>query len=127
MLRRVGEHTAPTGMQGGGSSPEALGTPPSSALCSAADAAVSDTHSEVGLQLDHRVRPLLPFGHHRPPVAKLSQAHERPLLCSHPSSSLAHPPLLPGSLGPAVTPPSPCPMTSWPLLRGAFLSSVSSG
>uniref|UniRef100_A0A8B9Y500 Ig-like domain-containing protein n=1 Tax=Bos mutus grunniens TaxID=30521 RepID=A0A8B9Y500_BOSMU len=54
MLRRVGEHTAPTGMQGGGSSPEALGTPPSSALCSAADAAMSDTHSEVGLQLDHR-------------------------------------------------------------------------
>lgn len=79
----------PTRVQGGGSSPEALRTLPSGAPCSAADAAVSDTHSEVGLQLDHRVRPLLPSGHHRPPVAKLSPAHA--LLCSHPSSSHAHP------------------------------------
>uniref|UniRef100_A0A8B9Y2A8 Ig-like domain-containing protein n=1 Tax=Bos mutus grunniens TaxID=30521 RepID=A0A8B9Y2A8_BOSMU len=107
--------------------PQSSSSPATDSQDQAIYAAMSDTHSEVGLQLDHRVRPLLPFGHHRPPVAKLSQAHERPLLCSHPSSSLAHPPLLPGSLGPAVTPPSPCPMTSWPLLRGAFLSSVSSG
>nr|DAA35208.1 TPA_inf: Ig-like receptor B6 [Bos taurus] len=34
--------------------PEDRGPQSSSALCSAADAAVSDTHSEVGLQLDHR-------------------------------------------------------------------------
>ena len=90
MLRRVGDYSAPPyRVQGRGSSPEALGTPPRGAPCSAADAAVSDAHSEVGLQLDHRVRSLLPFDHHRPPVAKLSPAHT--LLCSHPSSSRAHP------------------------------------
>ena len=107
MLRRVGDYTASPGMQGGGSSPEALRTPPSSALCSAADAAVSDAHSEVGLQLDHRVRPLLPSGHHRPPFAKLS---------SHPSCSRAHPTRpsrLPGSCC-DPTLPLPCDLMARP-------------
>ena len=115
MLRRVGDYSAPPyRVQGRGSSPEALGTPPRGASCSAADAAVSDAHSEVGLQLDHRVRSLLPFGHHRPPVAKLSPAHT--LLCSHPSSSHAHPTPpsgLPGSCcGPTL--PLPCDLTAPP-------------
>ena len=114
VFRRVGDHTAPPGRQGGGSSPEALRTLPSSAPCSAADAAVSDAHSEVGLQLDHQVRPLLLSGHHRPPVAKLSPAHT--LLCSHPSSShtLPTPPSqLPGSCCDPTLPlpwDGPCPL-----------------
>ncbi|XP_040109713.1 leukocyte immunoglobulin-like receptor subfamily B member 4 [Oryx dammah] len=77
-------------------------------------AAVSDAHSEVGLQLDHRVRPLLPSGHHTPPVAKLSPAHAS--LCSHPSSSRAHP--TPPSWPPGSccdpTVPLPCDLTAPP-------------
>uniref|UniRef100_A0A4W2CMI9 Ig-like domain-containing protein n=1 Tax=Bos indicus x Bos taurus TaxID=30522 RepID=A0A4W2CMI9_BOBOX len=62
--------------------PQSSSSPGADAQDQAIYAAVSDAHSEVGLQLDHRVRPLLPSGHHRPPFAKLS---------SHPSCSHAHP------------------------------------
>ena len=107
-----GPHSTPQGA-GRGLQPRGSRNPAQRCPCSAADAAVSDAHSEVGLQLDHQVRPLLPSGHHRPPVADLSPAPTS--LCSRPQLQ-PHPPHSFPAPGSCCDPslPLPCDLTAPP-------------